>query len=261
MIEKVALKTLLGRFGYQLSSCRPRADFLEIVDILKPVETSHRLIRMGSDYDGGYLVPDDLSGIVACLSPGVSDCADFERDLADYGVCSHLADASVDVPKDLPQTCSFTKRHVGPFNDSRTMTIESWIEELQLEQGDLMLQMDVEGAEYAILLNVPESVLRRFRIIVVELHFVDRFFDPYFHSVVYPCLKRLQTRFSVIHIHPNNGCGVVRLRGLDVPRMLEITYLRRDRISVAGPATEFPHRLDRPCVVDPELQLPGYWFR
>lgn len=261
MLEKTALKTLVGQCGYQLSKCGSRKEFLEIVDILKPYKTIHPLIRIGDDRDGGYLVPDDLSGIVACLSPGVSDRTNFERDLLNYGIPSHLADASVEAPTDLPRTCSFTKRHVGCINDSRTMVVQSWIDELKLEQGDLMLQMDIEGAEYATLLNVPDSVLDRFRIIVVELHFVDRFFDPYFRSVVFPCLKRLHARYAVVHIHPNNGCGVVHFRGLDVPRMLEITYLKRDRVITSVPATEFPHRLDRPCVAGPELHLPRYWFQ
>lgn len=261
MIRKVALKTILGRFGYQLSRCRPRVEFLEIVDLLKPVRTIHGLIRIGGSHDGGYLVPDDLSGVVACLSPGVSDCVEFEQELIQYGICSHLADWSVDAPKDLPPSCSFTKKHIGPFNDSRTMTIESWIKDVDLDHGDLMLQMDIEGAEYATLLNMSDSVLERLRIIVVEFHFMDRLFDPYFRSVVYPCLKRLHKRFAVVHIHPNNACGVVRLQGLDIPRMLEITYLRRDRVGTYDPATEFPHSLDRPCVAGPELHLPRYWFQ
>ena len=44
-----------------------------------PVKTEHELIRIGGSKDGGYLVPNDLSGIQACFSPGVSDLADFKK--------------------------------------------------------------------------------------------------------------------------------------------------------------------------------------
>ena len=50
----------------------------------------------GPDGDGGYLVPDDLEGIVACFSPGVSNVAGFEKDCALKGMKVFMADASVE---------------------------------------------------------------------------------------------------------------------------------------------------------------------
>jgi hypothetical protein len=51
-----------------------------LVDDLTP-EWPKAMIRLGREADGGYLVPDDLSGIVACFSPGVDVIAAFELDL------------------------------------------------------------------------------------------------------------------------------------------------------------------------------------
>ncbi len=53
---------------------------------MHPIDSGHSLVRLGGDGDGGYLVPDDLEGIGACFSPGVSDVADFELAFAARGV-------------------------------------------------------------------------------------------------------------------------------------------------------------------------------
>jgi hypothetical protein len=37
--------------------------------------------------------------------------------------------------------------------------------------GDLILQMDIEGAEWPVILNASQEVLTRFRIIVLEPRF------------------------------------------------------------------------------------------
>ena len=44
---------------------------------LHAVDPGLPMIRLGGDGDGGYVVPDDLDGLAACFSPGVSDVADF----------------------------------------------------------------------------------------------------------------------------------------------------------------------------------------
>jgi hypothetical protein len=69
-----------------------------IAKALRPFDVGYELIRVGDFGDGGYLVPDDLSGIRACFSPGVSKQASFELDMAKRGIPSFMADASVAGP-------------------------------------------------------------------------------------------------------------------------------------------------------------------
>ena len=39
-----------------------------ILELLRPIENGHKLIRIGDAKDGGYLLPDDLIGVDAwCL--------------------------------------------------------------------------------------------------------------------------------------------------------------------------------------------------
>ena len=59
---------------------------------VSPISTNHKLIRIGREGDGGYLIPNDLEGIEVCFSPGVEGTADFERDLANRGIKCFFAD-------------------------------------------------------------------------------------------------------------------------------------------------------------------------
>ena len=49
---------------------------------------------------------------------------------------------------------------------------------------DFLLQMDIEGGEYLSLLATPQELLRRFRIIVLEVHYVECWAHPLFFNTV-----------------------------------------------------------------------------
>jgi hypothetical protein len=70
----------------------------EFLTKLRPLTSGHALIRFGPEGDGGYVIPDDLTGIEACFSPGVSGISGFEMDCAERGMKVFLADQSVDCP-------------------------------------------------------------------------------------------------------------------------------------------------------------------
>jgi hypothetical protein len=121
--------------------------------------------------------------------------------------------------------------------------------------------MDIEGAEYPVLLNASDRVLRRFRIIIVELHTLDRLIDPVAFALITSALNRVLEHFHVVHIHPNNNVRPVRVAGITIPRLLEITFLRRDRAQPMGFARQFPHPLDQRNLPHiPDLVLPSEWY-
>jgi hypothetical protein len=70
--------------------------------------------------------------------------------------------------------------------------------------------MVIEGAEYPVLLNASEKVLRRFRIIIAELHSMDRLIDPVGFALITSVLYRLLEHFQVVHIHPNNNVSPLK---------------------------------------------------
>jgi Methyltransferase FkbM domain len=156
-------------------------------------------------------VPDDLEGIEACFSPGVGGSIGFETELLRRGIPSHLADASVARPPDLPPELTFDSVHLSSRTADRLMTLDGWIRRHRPEiRGDLMLQMDVEGAEYVVLPSVDPRTLARFRIIVVEFHRLPLMADPFLFRLMSPAIEVLLDQFAPVHLHPNNNRAPVR---------------------------------------------------
>lgn len=229
--------------------------------LLWPVQTQHALIRVGGEGDGGYLVPDDLVGIEACFSPGVSDLATFEQDLALRNIKSFLADHSVDAPPIQSDLIDFEKKYLGPKEDEVFMTLESWVRRKAPSEGDMLLQMDIEGAEYGVIFDTSSATLKRFRILVIEFHGLDALIAKGSFELFDLTFTKLLKDFEVVHIHPNNYYQPLHYNEFSIPPLLEITFLRRDRILSRQPCAAFPHPLDRPCVPDrADVVLPDCWY-
>ena len=129
------------------------------------------------------------------------------------------------------------------------------------EGGDLILQMDIDGAEWPVLLNASSDVLRQFRIMAVEFHNLERLMDRHGFAIIKATFDRLLRDFYIVHNHPNNFAGSVRFRSLVIPRAQEITFLRKDRGNPIGLATSFPHPLDTANNAKaPDISLPQAWF-
>lgn len=252
-----------ARWGFnEVQRLRPAPTrLLDLVRQLRPVPCGYPLVRIGPKRDGGYLVPDDLDGIEACFSPGVGPSFAFEADLLGRGIPSHLADASVPKPPDLPAELTFDPVFLGARNDDRLVTLEEWIRRRRPEsRGDLLLQMDIEGSEYTVLPSLDPATLARFRIVVVEFHNLPLLADRVAFRILSLAFMVLLEQFVTVHIHPNNVRPGRRFGKLEIPKTMEFTFLRRDRVRPGGPTPVFPHPLDFDCVPDrPTITLPDAW--
>ena len=244
-----------------LTGRTPDAMLRALFRSLYPIGTAHPLIRLGAAADGGYLLPDDLDGITACFSPGVEDRATFEEAMTDRGIPCFLADASVAAaPSDNP-LFDFIPKFIGMETRGNTIRLQDWVADKSGQRdGDMILQMDIEGAEYVTLFDTPSEVLRRFRIIVIEFHMLDSLFVRSSFSMMRPVFNKLLRDFLPVHVHPNNCCGIFGIGDLATPMIAEMTFLRRDRVSgVTGPV-DLPHPLDVDCVTDHDpIPLPDCW--
>jgi hypothetical protein len=259
---KELIKTVLFSSGYRVVRHTKLADLRELLSSLQPEICGRDLVRIGGDGDGGYLLPDDLDGIEYCFSPGVSSIADFENQLADRGIRSFMADYSVKEPPLMRPEFCFEKKYLGATEDEVFTTLATWKQRhLGDYSGDMILQMDIEGFEYEVLLNLPDSLLNQFRIIVIEFHHLDLLFDPFMFRHYRSCFQKLLKYFHVAHIHPNNWDKVTNCRGIEIPHMLEFTFYSRKRAHPAGKASRFPHPLDRDNVPENRpLNLPRDWY-
>ena len=266
------LKNKVKRVGAQISSLlgiymspQTESELIHgLVSRLVPYDLGIPLCRIGTSCDGGYLVPDDLDDIAYCFSPGVSDTAVFEQDLLNgRGIQSFLADYSVSSPPASLPDCDFVKKFVGAVNTEEVMTLDQWVSDkcTQSDSRDMILQMDIEGAEYETLMATSPETLSRFRIIVLELHKLNHLDNRLFFRCVDAALSKVLEQFDVAHIHANNAGGLTRMAGIDVPRVAEITLLRKDRTVRKSPVRQLPNTLDAPNVSSQqELILPNYWW-
>lgn len=294
------------------------ANLSRVLQYFIPQPCPYPLIRIGGSSDGAYLIPKDFNGIIACFSPGVCNAKDFEDELAEkHGIRSHLCDFSSD--QHLLKTPliegmqTFEKKWLDLKNSATSLTLHDWVRNAESgELGDLILQMDIEGAEYRNLIYTPEECLNRFRIIVVEIHDLGRFEDKLgivyaikqafkelvskswlpirrgigslpknivienvvsrLGGVLEPYLiekfaRKISKTHVCVHAHPNNCCGefIDKETGMNVPRVLELTFLRRDRLKAINHefiSPKVPHPLD--IVNVPEnspLELNSRWTR
>jgi hypothetical protein len=255
------IKAALLKRGIWISRTTAPSLVKEFVSTVRPKTTNRELVRFGGEHDGGYLIPDDLEGIAGCFSAGVGDVADFERDIANKGIRCFLADYSVDAPPVHHDLFDFEKKFVGTQDNAQCMTLESWMKRKAPDKVDLILQMDIEGAEYGVMLASSMETLARFRIMIFEFHKLDAICDRYGFESIALTFQKLLTQFEIVHIHPNNYQPPVEFAGCQIPPCLEITFLRKDRISSLRPTTMFPHPRDRvnvPRMAD--YALPRCWF-
>jgi hypothetical protein len=257
------LKIALGKVGIFVSSTTRLDSIQNFFRLIRPLRTQHKLIRVGQTADGGYLVPNDLEGIDRCFSPGVSTSSDFELDLANRGISCYMADYSVEQPPIQHALFQFEKKFLGSENNEKFLTLESWVAKYGSNSSDMVLQMDIEGAEYEVIFNTPSEILNRFRIIIVEFHDLDQMLNKTSCTLIDQCFRKLLRDFEIVHLHPNNIMKGKRAiyHQFEIPSVIEATFLRKDRILSSVHQTEFPHPLDLPNSTDfDDYVLPRCWY-
>jgi hypothetical protein len=111
--------------------------------------------------------------------------------------------------------------------------------------GELILKVDVEGAEWGALAD-PQLDLGRFRQILVEFHDLARLQDSQEGPRAIEVVERLVAGHKPVHIHANNYDEVVRFGTYWFPNAVEVSFLRDDLGSGWAPAAELRTDFDRP---------------
>src|SRR3954447_581511 len=150
---KKTVKEAVFAAGLNLTRQTRSEEAGQFIATLRPVDCEKGLIRIGGEADGGYLLPDDLEGIEYCFSPGVGMISDFENHLSTLHIQSFLADYSVESPPVQNPDFVFDQKFLGANDSDIFMPLNSWKEKyLKNYSRDLLLQMDIEGFEYEVIL-------------------------------------------------------------------------------------------------------------
>lgn len=220
---------LFGSLGILIEKVKEPELAQATFKLFQPVAHHKELVRVGPNGDGGYLLPNDLGGLGAVLSPGVADTAGFEEFFAKRGVDCFLIDPSVDRAPVAHEKIFFEKLALGAETSSagvQSVSLNDWVASIETDR-DLLLQMDIEGSEWEVLLSSDYQTLKRFRFMVIEFHNLPMIFNKAGRIVVQSVMKKILQSHVPVHAHPNNCCGIFTSRRVSVPLMLEVTFARK----------------------------------
>lgn len=230
------------------------------------VKPCGNMVRLGKDFDGGYLLcREDVSKSDFLVGMGLSADWSFEQDFFSFNPNIEIRayDASVSerfffrcVLKSLFRLYDYKnvinwisilfsyrkffsqpnithiKKFVGVDCDEDLFcTVSEIMDNTDCE--DVFLKIDIEGSEYRILDDIIKYQ-DRISGLVIEFHDCDLHLDriKYFMA---------NFAFKLIHVHANNFVPVDSKSGL--PLVLELSF---SKYSTTDAVLELPHRLDMP---------------
>ena len=209
-------------------------------------------IRIGSEFDGGYVIAD-INGYDALFSCGICDDVNFENAfLKRFDIPCFSYDGTIEsLPKDAHKSIVFNKLNIGPENTEFTTNLDAETSGF----NDIFLKMDIESHEFRWLNSLSDEFFLRFKQIVIEFHlpFTSQDYTSRGYDIDIPvqmkiaAIKKLESTHTLIHLHANNCCGTTVANGVFYPNVFECTFVRKD-IQNKGELnkTKIPSSLDAP---------------
>lgn len=199
---------------------------LELI-LAKASLTSSSYKRFGRDHDGGYVLVNDISKDDFGISLGIAGDVSWDKDFMKFASGIHMYDNSIDSLPEEVVSSTFFKETIGQDvgMDEIVLRTESIY--------DLILKMDIEGAEVATLKKCSSDSISRFRQIVVEFHNIIDYVEDRldFKDLDDAISKILQTHLPV-WLHVNNYGAIKKVENFTIPDVLEVLFLRKSSYSL-----------------------------
>ena len=250
-------------------------------NLLLPLKVKN-LLRLGRDYDGGYLVCEKtLKKCRNLITLGVGDDISFEIDFLKKISNSkiYLYDHTVSnlffykiimkyfrrvitfrvLPKYLMDSILkylnfkkfikkknikfFKKKIVQNVKNLNEIDLKNLINDIPENKNNL-LEIDIEGGEYKIIDEVC-SESPKIEMLIIEFHWINNNKKFFFE-----CIKKLNINFQIIHIHANN---YKKINPEDwFFNVIELTLINKKNVNLINPQYRynFPiEDLDRECII------------
>ncbi len=239
------------------------ADWRELAEAFK-IHTfqGQHFVRRGRDNDGGYIMchPYKSSNAKIAYSFGINDDVSWDDDMADEGFDVYMYDHTIDRLPHERKRFYYFKKGISQTSEPGEMldTLENIIRmNRHLDKDNMILKMDVEGAEYGAILNADDTIFQKFDQIVMEFH---NLLNVTGQETIIPAIEKLSSIFAAVHVHANNYGNVVYVEGVPYPDTIEITLLNRSKYNLEVCKTvNLPIPLDMPCrKMDDDIIL-GDW--
>jgi hypothetical protein len=249
-------------------------------NFLKP-KILFNLIRLGKNFDGGYVVSEELiKKSDGLISFGYGNDSSFELDyirithkqvhIYDYTFSAiFLTKALLKYLrrfltfrkkfKDVIYHYKILKAYLELLQNKKISFFQKKITKLKKKKIDtnvqevfnkftdnnLILKCDIEGGEYEI---IEDLLLYKNQIcmVIFEFHWIDKKKELFLEKI-----KKIQEHFSIIHIHGNNHFNFIE-DGSNIPIILEITFANNKHCIFDKENNSLPlffpiQNLDQPC--------------
>ncbi len=216
--------------------------------MLKPHRvTSHRKIRVGGPFDGGYVMLDDFTRLRTAFSLGVGPNVDWDHAMAERGIDLHQFDHTVPGPPRQHARFHFHPRKIDNELSAETENLESLMHRYgSATDFSNLLKIDIEGSEWALFAHADPNLLAKFPQILCEFHSLGHVHDDAHYAQMMEALRRLRQNFEIVHIHGNNVGGRTFIGDQTFPYVAEVTFANKALYAVADEPEIFPTPLDTP---------------
>ena len=176
-------------------------------------------IRLGKDYDGGYIIAD-LPNIKydTFLAGGIEYDISFEEHFIEKypNVKCFAFDGTINALPKSNSNITFIRKNIGFENNEHITNMHDIINANEC----IFVKMDIEGGEVPWIKSLNAEQMNKFEQIVMEFHFP-------FTSNEIDVFDKINKSHYLIHFHGNNCCGVRNHNGVSIPNVFECTYLHK----------------------------------
>ena len=219
-----------------------------LLRLLRPVKIDEfDKIRVGSEFDGGYIQLDDYKRLSLALSLGIGNNDDWDLATASKGVPVKQFDYAIDRAPSNHSLLEFKCKKISGIKSSDAVTLPELVaQHADRDHPNIILKIDIEGEEWDVFDHVDNTTLARIAQIVCEFHYLHKLHDPQFYDTALRVFKKLHDLFVVFHVHANNFGSIVNIGNVAIPQTLEISFANRSCYSFKDTHESFPTAIDRP---------------
>jgi hypothetical protein len=202
------------------------SSFIKLLALLKVERSPYELIRLGSQFDGGYVIANSFTCEDFLLTFGVGTDVSFEKDLSHSIKGIHLYDHTVDKLPSQISNATFFQRGLAIAPSTSMTNLEEAVLNIPTH-AEIILKIDIEGDEWEILAEASTGLLGSFKQIVIEFHNLESINSSSKYELIFSVLQKLRVTHNVINVHGNNWDTFRIIHGQFWANALEVTYLNK----------------------------------
>ncbi len=213
---------------------------------VKRLVSDREYIRIGRMNDGGYVMLDDFHAGMNAYSFGICDDVSWDKEMADrYEINIFMYDHTISKLPEYHKKFHYFKAGISGKDDfaNQVFSMETLLKNNgDAENKNLILKMDVEGAEYDFLENTSSAIINNFKQMVFELHNITKLEN---RDKIKKALEKLNETHQAVWVHGNNCNYAEYENDMIVPNTIEVLYLNKSYYSFEDGEVCFPWDIDQ----------------